>query len=162
MQPNNLINLLNGPFEVRERPLPIDGDLRINWGVAVLTLILGYSRGKKASLKKLHFLAHSLRSEKLRADAEVLLRSASTSLIPSIRIEPWVNRAIAFAIAMNLAENINGRSVQLTESGKSLFQEMSRSNGLLTEEIAFLSSVSAAASEGNVTRALKMENSNWA
>jgi hypothetical protein len=51
--------LLDGPFELSARPEPIPGDLRLAWGIALVILILGRSRAKRASLQKLHFMAHS-------------------------------------------------------------------------------------------------------
>jgi hypothetical protein len=49
--------LLDGPFELLARPEPLPGDLRLAWGLALVLLILGRSRGKRASLQKLHFMA---------------------------------------------------------------------------------------------------------
>ena len=58
--------LLDGPFELSARPEPLPGDLRLAWGMALVILILGRSRGKRASLQKLHFMAHSARTRATR------------------------------------------------------------------------------------------------
>lgn len=162
MQPDSIGALLDGPFEVRARPLPIAGDLRLNWGVAMVVLILGFSRSGRASFQKLHFLAHSARSDQLRSDAAELLRSEATLLIPAIRVEPWVNRAVAFAHGVGILQALAGGSVQLNETGKELFKKLRQNSSLLAEEQAFLADVASAATERNVNRAMRMENSKWA
>lgn len=50
MPPSFLDTLLDGPFELTPRPEPVAGDLRMSWGIALVILILGRSRGKRASL----------------------------------------------------------------------------------------------------------------
>ena len=68
MPPDFLGTLLDGPFELTSRPEPVPGDLRMAWGMALIILILGRSRGKRASLQKLHFMAHSARTKESREE----------------------------------------------------------------------------------------------
>src|SRR5215469_6065148 len=94
--------LLDGPFELSARPEPLPGDLRLAWGIALVILILGRSRAKRASLQKLHFMAHSARTRATRDQAERLFAGTLTSADMVVRVEPWLNRAIAFATAARL------------------------------------------------------------
>ena len=67
---NNLLDaLLDGPFALTSRPEPVPGDLRLGWGIALVVLLLGKSRAKRASLQKLHLLAHSIRTRQARTEA---------------------------------------------------------------------------------------------
>ena len=162
MQPESLDQLFNGPFRVGVRPLPIAGDLRLSWGLALVLLILGYSRGSRASFQKIHFLAHSARSVRLQNEASELLRSDATLLVPSIRVEPWVNRAVAFAHGFGLADASAGKAVQLTPAGEELFKQIQRDSSILPDEQKFLGDISPTASEAKINRAMRMENSAWA
>ena len=64
-----------GRFSFRARPLPVPGDLRINWRLAVILLMLENSRAKRASLAKLHVLNEAVRSRTARATLESILDS---------------------------------------------------------------------------------------
>jgi hypothetical protein len=117
MPPSLLDTLLDGPVEFRVRPEPIAGDLRPAWGIALIIFMLGCSRGRSASLQKLHFLAHSVRTAENRREAE---RVFSGELRPSeflVRVEPWLNRALAFARAYDVVELKKGKIVKLTDRG---------------------------------------------
>ena len=116
--PINLLDaLLDGPFELTSRPEPVPGDLRLAWGMALVILILGRSRGKRASLQKLHFMAYSTRTRETRQEtARVLEGHVATSTLV-VRVEPWLNRALAFAHAAGLVALENGRHAKLTEKG---------------------------------------------
>ena len=107
----SLINaLLDGPFALTPRPEPVPGDLRVAWGIALVVLILGKSRGKRASLQKLHFLAHSARTRQARLEAqEVFARERRPSDFV-VRVEPWLNRALAFARGAGLIDLEKGKS----------------------------------------------------
>ncbi len=125
MPPSFLDILLDGPFELTSRPEPVPGDLRLAWGIALVILILGRSRAKRASLQKLHFMAHSART---RASREEVIRVFAGDLSPAdlvVRVEPWLNRAIAFATAAGLVALEHGRYVKLTDDGNKTLERIS-------------------------------------
>ena len=99
MPPDFLGTLLDGPFELTSRPEPVPGDLRMAWGIALIILILGRSRGKRASLQKLHFMAHSARTKESREEVRRVFTGDRGPADLVVRVEPWLNRAIAFATA---------------------------------------------------------------
>jgi len=149
--------LLDGPFELTARPEPIPGDLRLAWGIALVILILGRSRAKRASLQKLHFMAHSARTRATRDQAERLFAGTLTSADMVVRVEPWLNRAIAFATAARLVSLEHGGHARLTDSGIQTFEKISSTESLLLEERAFIEAVARQATEGAIEKIMRME-----
>lgn len=153
---SRLRRMLSGAFTISDRSQPVPGDLRINWGVALILLVLASSRGQRCSLQKLHFLAHLSRTDQTRREAiEVLNRTREPSAL-SVRIEPWVNRALAFAIARGHAVMRDGKAAALTDQGKQMLDELSAMS-VLADERAFLAQIGPRTTEKVVDSIMKME-----
>lgn len=154
---SRLRELYSGDYTVTARPSPVAGDLRIGWGQSLLLLLLASSRGQRCSLQKLHFLAHLSRTDMSRQlTRDVLARVAEPKDI-SIRVEPWVNRAAAFAIASGFVSQAGGKHLLLTDAGKAAAVTI-RKEGVLIEEIAFLDQVGKLATEQVVESIMRMED----
>lgn len=146
----------SGEYTATERAQSVPGDLRIGWGQSLLLLILASSRGQRCSLQKMHFLAHLSRTARSRQHTrEVLARQRGSSGL-SVRIEPWVNRAAAFAAANGLVTVRDGKALNLTDQGKAAVKAL-RAAGVLAEEAAFLDDVSRFTTEKVVESILRME-----
>jgi len=157
MSTNLLDSILDGPFALTRRPEPVSGDLRIGWGIAIIVLILGKCRGKRASLQKLHFLAHSIRTCKARTDTlKVFARTLRSSDI-IIRVEPWLNRALAFANGSGLIELEKGNSAKLSSAGLRVLATLYEDEGLFTEEKRFLDTIGTQATEETIRKIMGME-----
>ena len=148
--------LLDGPFELSARPEPIPGDLRLAWGIALVILILGRSRAKRASLQKLHFMAHSARTRTTRDQAQGLFDGTRSPADIIVRVEPWLNRALAFARAAHLVSLEHGGHA-LTDSGIQTFEHLSSAETLMVEEKAFLEDIAKRATEGAIEKIMRME-----
>lgn len=106
-------------FSFQRRPIPVPGDLRIAWRVALILLMLNYSRANRASLAKLHILNDAIRSEK-HQHLKTVVNGAQTSLPWSLRIEPAFARAIDFVVGERFATwtKAKGRAaLELTKHG---------------------------------------------
>jgi hypothetical protein len=152
-----LDTLLDGPFELTSRPEPVPGDLRVAWGIALVILILGRSRGKRASLQKLHFMAHSARTKESREEVMRVFAGDRSPADLVVRVEPWLNRAIAFATATALITLENGRSLKLTDVGLKTLERITSAESVMTEEKAFLDLISPRAIEAAVEKVMRME-----
>jgi hypothetical protein len=157
MPPDLLSLILDGPFELQKRPEPLPGDLRLAWGMALVVLLLGCSRGKQASLQKLHFLAHSARTRETRRDAQRLFNGDLSPSAFVVRFEPWLNRALAFSKAAGLVDFERGKSAKLTAEGVAVFDKLNKDGGLLTEEKDFIKFVAPHATERAVDKIMRME-----
>lgn len=157
MEEANRIRLkLTGGFSVTQRPEPIPGDLRLGWGISLLLLVLASSRGQRCSLQKVHFLAHLSRTAESRQQMREVLARRRVPVDLSVRIEPWVNRAAAFAAATGLVHVRDGKALALSEEGKRTVAAI-REEKLLEDEASFLDDVGKLATEQVVERIMKME-----
>lgn len=153
---DTLRGLYSGNFTVTERPTPVAGDMRIGWGQSLLLLLLASSRSQKCSLQKVHFLAHLSRTAASRQLTRDVLARTKEPKDLSIRVEPWINRAAAFAIA-NGYVSTTGKQLQLTEPGKEAAATLQK-EGVLAEEAEFLRAVGKVATEQVVEHIMKMED----
>lgn len=149
--------LLDGPFALTPRPAPVAGDLRRAWGIALVILILGKSRGKRASLQKLHFLGHTARTRQTRQEAQQVFTGERRSSDLVVRVEPLLNRALAFAKGAGLIELEKGKSAKLTSAGLAAYEILREQSSICTEEKAFLEAVGARATEAAVEKIMRME-----
>lgn len=139
------------------RPEPIPGDLRVRWGQSLLIMVLASARGQRCSVQKVHFLAHVSRTGVLRDTTREVLARKRNSIALAIRIEPWVNRAAAFAKANGLVEVRDGKALALSDEGKAAAKTI-RKEGLLADETAFLDEVGKFMTEQVVEKIMKMES----
>ena len=153
---NRIRSKLTGEFSVTQRPEPIPGDLRLGWGVSLLLLVLASSRGQRCSLQKVHFLAHLSRTAKSRQQMREVLARRRPPVDLSVRIEPWVNRAAAFAAASGLVQVRDGKALALSDDGKKTVAAI-RKEKLLKDEASFLEDVGKLTTEQVVERIMKME-----
>lgn len=152
-----LKTVLSGPFTFSARPSPLAGDLRMSWGIAILILILFYSRGKKGSLKKIQLLAHTTRIREGREDLEAYLSGKLKSADLSLRIEPWLNRAVNYSYAMKLICLTSSRSLALTDEGLKTANEIVKSADVLVEEKCFLERFAPTLTERRAEQAWQWE-----
>ena len=150
--------VLSGPFSFNARPEPVAGDLRMSWGLAILLLSLLSSRGKKGSFQKLQFLAHAVRIAEGRDDVRSLLHGQLRPSDISVRVEPWLNRAVAFAHALKLVSVDKGKSVSLTDKGIEMANMIANSGEVLSEERSFLGEVAPKLTEGLLAKIWRMED----
>lgn len=153
---NRLRGTLTGNFSVTLRPEPIPGDLRLGWGQSLLLLVLASSRGQRCSLQKIHFLAHLSRTAKSRQQMREVLARRRGPVDLSVRIEPWVNRAAAYAAAIELVEVRQGKGLALTEEGR-VAVKVIRAAKVLEDETSFLDEVGKLTTEQVVEQIMKME-----
>lgn len=150
-------SLFDASFSFKARPEPVAGDLRMAWGISILLLSLVYSRGKKGSFQKLHFLAHAVRIAEGREDVRALLQGKLRASDISVRVEPWLNRAVSYAHALKLVSVDKGRSVSLTDAGLKMAATIQYADGL-PEERKFLSDVAPKLTEKLLEKIWRMED----
>ncbi|MXO61410.1 hypothetical protein [Qipengyuania oceanensis] len=144
-------------FSFTARPEPVAGDLRMSWGIAVVLLSLFHSRGKKASFLKLQFLAHSIRTEDSREQVHAVLRGERKTSELQVRVEPWLNRAVAFAHGLKYVDVSKGKTITLTPLGQDVAAAIDATSDVLHHERTFLTNVAKRATENIVTRIWRME-----
>ena len=118
--------------------------------MSLVLLMLLHSRGKKATLQKLHVLNSACRSMGTRSDflRYVQGEARKDEIIP--RVEPSLNRALNLARGEGLVEIENGKNIKLTSAGLKLAKQLDETSDCLDAEKAFLTKVGSFATEGRV------------
>lgn len=149
----SIIPELETDFVFRRRPLAIPGDLRPTWKIALLVLVLkSCCRGSRTSLARLHVLCWALSAPDSRA---ALLAAISGQLDPRsliVRFDPFLERALQYAIGEKLVVHWRGRAVELTPTGKKLAAEVIATEDLFNSEKEFLALIGQDLSEKLVNR----------
>lgn len=144
-------------FVFTRRPKSVPGDLRIVWRMSVTLLAMNYSRGKKASLAKLHIVNDALRNEHARKKLVSLLNEEIPLLSWRVRVEPAFSRNLDFLVAEGLVEWLiaNERSsLKLTNRGILAAQALEKDEDVLLGEKQFLKPTMKSLSEDLVRRIL--------
>jgi hypothetical protein len=141
-------------FSFRRRPVAVPGDLRIEWRVSVVILMLGFSRSKQASLAKLHILNDAVRAPRTAALLDLLIKPHSGRTPWTFRIEPAFGRAIDFVVGDGLAAwttTADRSALQLTAKGAAVFEVLKREKDVLATERDALSVYAKSMTEGLVS-----------
>ena len=149
--------LQGASFSFTRRPEPLSGDLRMSWGIGIVLLSLLHSHGKKGSFLKLQFLAHSIRTQQSREQVFAVLRGELRTADIQVRVEPWLNRAVAFAHGLELVSVAKGKSVALTARGREVAAAIESDPTIFVDERIYLAAVAKRLTEQVLTRIWRME-----
>jgi hypothetical protein len=147
----SLLANIDVPFTFRERATPLPGDLRPAWRIGLVLLILLNSRGKKATLQKLHLLSSACQHRHIRVS---LLRyldgeAQKDEIIP--RVDPSLNRALNLARAEGLVEIEGGKNIKLTDPvGSNQASALMKAGDFFAEEKPFLERCKSVVTETKV------------
>jgi hypothetical protein len=127
------------PFSFTRRPVQVAGDLRPIWRFASICMILRNSWGNGATLRQLHVLNWALRDSENRAVFLAALDDAPP-VLPIVRIEPSLNRAVDFALAENLILRKANR-LTLAPRGLAFAKQIEAVPEVFVEEKAFFEQI---------------------
>jgi hypothetical protein len=129
-------------FRFRRRPMAIAAELRPDWKIAILLLILNISsHAGKSSLKRLHILNWALRSAKHRAEFEQVREHQHPLFSFQFRFEPALARAINLAVGEGLVEWVGGNRLKITPKGKRWIAEILKDDSIMRDERQFLARI---------------------
>lgn len=141
-------------FGFSRRPSPLAADLRAEWRLAVIALILKKCWGERATLRQLHVLNWAVRTARSR-DAFIKMLNRDRRLDdPLVRFEPSLNRAIGLALAENLLLRDANGTVRLTEKGNRLSEEIMSASSCLEAEKEFLSRITGKVTQRQIDHLL--------
>lgn len=148
--PDDDINLDDIHFKFSPRPSPLAPDLRAEWRLAVIALILKKCWGERATLRQLHVLNWAVRTARSREAFLKMLGRVRNLDDPVVRFEPSLNRALAFALAEELIARDSNGTIRLTAKGGMLADEVMRLRGCLDAEKEFLNNISGKVSQRQI------------
>lgn len=130
---------IDKPFRFKRRPMSIAAELRPDWKMATLLLILHLSSiGGRSSLKRLHILNWAVRSAKHRKEFEQVRDHLSPLFGFQFRFEPALARAIDLSVGDGLLEWVGGDRLKITRKGIRWIEQIEKDESLLQDERTFL------------------------
>lgn len=154
-----LVNRLLGgaATEVTERSFPVPGDLRSEWRVALVLLLLGKCHGGSATLEQLHVVNSSALFE---ATSETLVNVLATPAVatgfdrPLVRYEPALSRAVDIAVGVGLVDWTDSQRLSLTLAGREAHGRLTAQPSLLSREKELLARIPGRVSQAAIDRVL--------
>src|ERR1700722_20069076 len=133
---NKALTLEKGrSFRFTRRPMAIAAELRPDWKMAAMLLILNLSsRGGKSSLRRLHILNWALRSPRNRAEFEQVREHQQPLFSFQFRFEPALGRAINLAVGEKFVEWGGGDRLQITANGKRWIADITIDESVMYQE----------------------------
>src|SRR5580700_1980079 len=129
-------------FRFKRRPMAIAAELRPDWKMGAMLLILHLSsRGGKSSLRRLHILNWALRSARNRAEFEQVREHQQPLFSFQFRFEPALGRAINLAVGEKLVEWVGGDRLQITAKGRRWITDVMKDDSVMYQEREFLSRI---------------------
>ena len=140
-------------FRFKRRPMAIAAELRPDWKMGALLLILHLSsRAGKSSLRRLHILNWALRSSMNRAEFEQVREHQLALFSFQFRFEPALGRAINLAVGEKLVEWVGGDRLQITAKGKRWITDVMKDESVMYQEREFLNRIGK-----DITEVIAME-----
>lgn len=148
-------------FTFRLRPEPVPGDLRTEWRMSVILLmLLRCGHAGKMSVKKAHLLNWAVLSLETRRTLLRMLEGTRQLTDIPVRFDPALNRALDFSRAealLYIEEKTTGSIVRLLPKGEELAKGLYREPDCLETEKAFFNLLRGKLSEEKVAELLTWE-----
>ena len=151
---DDIDKLLDVPFRFSRRPPPIPGDLRPDWRVATLVLVLEKCHRRSATMRQLHVLSWAIRSPENRIAFLKAHNDEPDVEYPIVRIEPALTLAIDFAVGEGLVMRSKDKIV-LIDRGSVFAGQIGAIDGLLVDEKTFLAGIDGRISLRTIERVLQ-------
>lgn len=139
---------LKTEFLFRRRPVAIPGDLRPAWKIGLLVLLLNSCcKNGRTSLARLHVLSWGIRTIENRRNLKTAITGnlSPDSLI--VRFDPFLNRALDFAIGEGLVRREEGSKIEITPKGRKLAEELTQVAAAYKDEKQFINSIQQGVTE---------------
>ncbi len=142
----------------KRRPMAIAAELRPDWKIGTMLLILHISsRGGKSSLRRLHILNWALRSSKNRTEFEQVREHHQPLFSFQFRFEPALGRAINLAVGEEYVEWVGGNRLQITSKGQRWVKDILKDKSVMQQEREFLERIGKDITEGIATEMITVK-----
>jgi len=132
-----LAQVLERPFQFRERPVPTPAEYRPKWRTALVVLLVGACYSRRASWHQLHVLNWACRSHANQAAFERFKVGEPRLDDAVVRYDPALDRAIDLALFDGLLERRSGDVLGLSSRGLTALNELQHANVLVGEKEFF-------------------------
>lgn len=141
-------------FTFRRRPTSVPPDIRPEWRIPLLLMMVRRCRGQVASREQLHVLNSAVLSTGSRKALLAALDGRLTSRSPALQFEPAFDRAIDRALGLGLVATSPQGRLALTELGESIADRVESEERLFTTERELLAELPRSLSQTAIRSAL--------
>lgn len=128
-------SILSTPILFRRRPLSLPEDLRPVWRIGLIVLLLkSCCRNGKSSRARLHVLSWGVRNQQSNLDLVAAIKGKLNLSSLIIRFDPFLDRALDFAIGEGFVQIDGGKAILLSSKGKQMAEEILNSEGVFLVE----------------------------
>ena len=152
---DRLAEMLDTGFEFSDRPAPVPADIRADWRVPLLMLVVNSCRGKRASLQQVQAIVWAAIFEESRREFVKAFRGESDPAALLIRYDPAVTRAANLAVGLDLLSWHGGNRLALTAEGEALLARILEHDGVLADEREFLSDLGGSITMNAINKMLR-------
>lgn len=139
----------------QRRPYSLPADLRPDWRIAMILLILSICcKGQRSNIKRLRIMNWACGTPETRHNFNKFLDGRISPDQIIARYEPWFAKAMALAEGEDLVIR-KGSSVSLTPRGMEIVNDISATNDLFKIEIEFLKSIGKKVTEKKIDELLE-------
>src|SRR5215217_5783563 len=142
--------LFESPYRFRKRADELPADMRPIWRIAALCLILGNSRGRKASIRKIQILNWAIRTQEAQLSLVNFLNGKATPESVVVRFDPAFPAALDLIIAEDLAKMAGSGAIELSHKGIAFFDAVTTDTGCMGQEKEFLKTIRPLALENHI------------
>lgn len=155
---SQLLNLENidVPIKLRAVGEAIPGDMRPLWRIAVILLVLRMgSTAQTASVEKVQVANWMLRQPSRWNEFAAILSGQLPLFRFNVQFDPFIQRALNFAIGEKLIDFTDSKRLILTPLGVSVSSQIAESNDTLKPELEFLRSIKKNFNEAKIKSLLQ-------
>ena len=136
------------------RPTSVPPDIRPEWRVPLLLLMVRHCRSQRASREQLHVLNSAILSDTTRRALVAALSGRLAPFVPLVQFEPALDRALDRCLGLGLLSlNNQGRFV-LTDLGQSVAGVLDLDSGLFVRERELLEALPKQLSQSAIQHVL--------
>lgn len=141
-------------FTFRRRPTSVPPDIRPEWRIPLLLMMVRRCRGQVASREQLHVLNSAVLNTESRRALLAALNGHLAPRSPAVQFEPAFDRAIDRAIGLGLVASTPQGRLALTELGNSITDSVESEQRVFTSERELLASLPKSLSQAAIRNAL--------
>lgn len=142
---------LEVPFVFRDRPVAVKGDLRPLWRMSIVVMLIRKCcRSNRTSYARLHVLNWALLSKPNRNALLSLMNKETDPSELLVRVEPFLNTAVNYAIGEELVRQEKGNRLVLTTKGVTVADTLYETEDVFKVEKDFISELGTKLTESLV------------
>lgn len=128
----------NAAIVFQRRPASVPPDVRPEWRIPLLLLLVHKCRGRTASREQLHILSSTILNEGSRRALVASLASRFLPDLPLVQYEPALDRAIDRCVGLKLLSVTAAGRLTLTASGSAIIDAIVQADVVLQHEQSLL------------------------